>query len=304
MRAIVLMLRLPNLLIIAVTFCMLRYLVFVPVYAAYCNYPGMDSLHFVMMVTATMIIAAAGYISNDYFDIATDRVNKPNKLYIGKVISPGTALATALLLSVLAIGISLWISISSKTWMPGFLLLLALGVAWWYAIVLKRSFVWGNVAVSCMSAGTIAMAWLVEMQYSHVPTQALHIITGIVTAISIFAFLLSLMREIVKDAEDIEGDSLIHCRSLPLTKGIPFTKGVLMVIISITMLMLMVVQYYLVIYSLLVAAIWLFAAVEIPLIYTTILLAKAKQKSDYHYVSTLIKWTMLGGMMAMVAGRL
>ena len=83
MRTIFSMLRVPNLLIIALTFLLLRYLVFIPVYSGFSINPGMGSLHYMLMITATLLIAAAGYISNDYFDVITDRFNKPDKQYIG-----------------------------------------------------------------------------------------------------------------------------------------------------------------------------------------------------------------------------
>ena len=99
MRTIFTMLRVPNLLIIAFTFLLLRHFVFIPAYKAYSIIPGMQSLHYMLMITSTILIAAAGYISNDYFDVATDLVNKPEKQYIGRQITAGTVLYTSVLLS-------------------------------------------------------------------------------------------------------------------------------------------------------------------------------------------------------------
>ena len=303
MRAICNLLRAPNLLIIAITFFIVRYLVFIPVYAAYSITAGMGSFYFLLLVTDTIIIAAAGYISNDYFDSVTDSVNKPEKQYIGKLISPGSALAIALSLSVVALLLSIWLTIKVKSYLPAMLLLFALLVAWWYAIKLKKSFLWGNIAVACMSAGTIVMAWLIEKQSSEVTDEPNRIITLIITAISIFAFLLSLLREIVKDVEDIEGDRLIKCRSLPIVKGIKFTKTVLLLFVILTIILLLVTQFYLLHHSKIVAVVWLLAAVEIPLIYFVFSLLKSKVKQDFHKLSTILKWIMLGGIASIVAGQ-
>jgi 4-hydroxybenzoate polyprenyltransferase len=298
------MLRVLNLLMIACTFLLLRYLIFIPVYGFYSLNAGMGSLHYLLMITATILIAGAGYISNDYFDVVADRINKPGKDYIGIKIQAGSVLAIALIMSFFAMIVAIALTISIQSPVPAFILLLALAVAWWYAIKLKRSFIWGNVAVACMSAGTIAMAWIIEYQFSQVPDEAFRIVTGIIAAISIFAFLLSLMREIVKDIEDIEGDSLIKCKSLPIVKGIPFTKTVVLMLSGITLVLLLISQFYLLEYLKYAAVMWLFIGVEIPLIFFLPALKNADGKADLHKLSTMLKWIMLGGMGTIVAGQL
>lgn len=303
MRAIVNMLRVPNLLIIALTFFLLRYLVFVPVYGYYGVVNNTGSQYFLIMVITTLLIAAAGYISNDYFDIVTDRVNKPEKLYIGKYISPGSALMTAILFSVISVASSAWLCVVLNSIIPGTLLLTALIVAWWYAIQLKKSFIWGNIAVSCMSAGTIAMAWVIEKQNLSVTGKATEIITLIIIAVSMFAFMLSVMREIVKDMEDMEGDRLINCRSLPIVKGVSTTKNVLFLIEVILLVLLIISQIILADYSAYLSILWLFMGVEIPLIYFSLLLKRAKTKTEFHQLSSFLKYIMLGGLLTLLAGQ-
>jgi 4-hydroxybenzoate polyprenyltransferase len=303
MRTIYTMLRVPNLLIIALTFLLLRYLVFIPVYSAHSITSGMGSLHYLLMITATILIAAAGYISNDYFDVITDGINKPDKKYIGLQITAGTALSASVIFSFFALIPGIWLTLLMQNLLPAILFLIALAVAWWYALRLKKSLVWGNIAVAGMSAGTIAMAWIIENQCSHVQGKPFRIITGIITAISLFAFLLSMMREIVKDIEDMAGDRLINCKSLPIVKGIPFTKTILQVFTVITLLFLIISQTYLVQYSRLIATIWLLISVEIPLIYFTKSLKAAKTKADYHKLSTFLKWIMIGGIGSIIAGQ-
>jgi len=303
MRTIFNILRVPNLIIIALTFLLLRYLVFLPVYSFYSVKAGMGSLHYLLMITATILIAAAGYISNDYFDVATDRINKPGKQYVNIKIPAGSVLSMALVLSLLAIILAIALSISIKSSLPALLLLFALAVAWWYAMKLKKSLMWGNIAVACMSAGTIAMAWLIENQYSHIGDEPSRIITGIITAITVFAFLLSLLREIIKDLEDIEGDKLINCRSLPIVKGIPFTKTIVLMLSEITLILLLISQLYLLEFSKYAAALWVLIGVEIPLILFLVKLKKADEKFDFHKLSQILKWIMLGGMGTIVAGQ-
>ena len=303
MRSILYMLRIPNLMIIAITFLLLRYLVFVPVYSAFSIDAGMGEVNFLLMVTATILIAATGYISNDYFDIETDSINKPEKQHIGKNISSGSAMAIALVLSFFSVVLSVILTLNIESWIPASLLLFALFVTWWYAILLKKSFLWGNVAVSCMSAGTIAMAWLIEKQCSEVPEVPSQFITSIIIGISIFAFFLSLMREIVKDIEDMDGDKLIDCHSVPLTKGIPFTSKLLHTLTALTFSFLLIAQIELYQYFRFFTVIWLFICVEIPLAYFMVKLNKAETKLEFHKLSSLLKWIMLGGMGSIIAGQ-
>ena len=303
MLAIVKMLRVPNLLMVGFTFLMLRYLVFIPVYTGASLHTAMGNLEFVMMITATILIAAAGYLGNDYFDVPADQVNKPRKQYIGRQVSAGTVLSTAWLLSLAALAFTTGLCISMKTWLPAIPLLVALAVVWWYAVRLKKSLLWGNIAVSCMTAGTIVMAWFIEKQASGIPAQAGRYITQIVAAISLFAFLLNLMREIIKDMEDIEGDRIIHCRSLPVVIGIPATKKILYVLAAFTTGLLVLAQVKLFRENFVAAAAWLMIAVEIPLLYFVVALSKSHAKDHFHTLSIWLKWIMLGGMMTMVAGQ-
>ncbi len=303
MRAIFTMLRVLNLLIIALTFLFIRYLVFVPIYTEYSLLPGMGNTNYVLLIIATMLIASAGYIINDYFDVMTDSINKPQKLYIGKQIKPSSALATSLMMSSIALISAIWLTSALQSWLPLIILLIALIVAWWYAMVLKKSFLWGNIAVSCMSAGTIAMAWLIEKQCSVLPEAVSARVSGIIAAISVFAFMLSLLREIVKDMEDMEGDKLIHCRSLPILKGIPFTKNVLFILSAITFALLIIAQIYLFKFTKITALLWLLFTVEIPLGYFTLKLNKAESKANFHALSSMLKWIMVAGIASIVAGQ-
>ena len=261
------------------------------------------SLNFIILIVTTVIIAAAGYISNDYFDVITDRVNKPGKQYIDKQISSGFAFSTAFLLSLISVLLSFWLIWKMKNGLPAIMLLFALIVVWWYAIKLKKSFVWGNIAVACMSAGTIAMAWIIEKQCVTIPTELSRIITLIITVISIFAFMLSLMREIVKDIEDIEGDKMIGCKSMPIIKGISFTKNIVLLITAVTFVLLMISQVYLFQFQKYIAVIWLLIFVEIPIIWFAFAIRNSKTKADYHKLSSSLKLIMLGGILTMVAGQ-
>ena len=80
------MIRLPNLLFIALTQVLFQFCIYYPLYDGYI--PVNDTCNFILLVLASLFIAAAGYIINDYFDINIDEVNKPEKMVVDKMIQP------------------------------------------------------------------------------------------------------------------------------------------------------------------------------------------------------------------------
>ena len=78
------LIRWANLMVIMITMYLLRHAVLIPIYGNVGHMPAIDNLTFALLVFTVILIAAAGYIINDYFDLRTDRLNKPGKLVIGR----------------------------------------------------------------------------------------------------------------------------------------------------------------------------------------------------------------------------
>src|SRR5688572_33495232 len=91
MAAFLKLVRLPNLFFIALSQVLFQYCIYRPMYEG--SIPANDTLHFIFLMLASVSIAAAGYIINDYFDINIDEVNKPNRMIVDKVISRRWAIA-------------------------------------------------------------------------------------------------------------------------------------------------------------------------------------------------------------------
>lgn len=303
MRLYFSMLRTANLLIIILTFLVLKHLVFVPIFDLYSVSEGLNYIQFSVMVTSTVLIAAAGYISNDYFDIQADLVNKPQKQYINRGMSAGKALAIAVLFSLFSILLSIWLSFTMHSMLPMLMLNTALIVSWWYAASLKRSMVWGNIAVSCLTAGTIVMAWIFEATCIQLPLQGSNYITLIVGAVSLFALLLTFIREVVKDMEDVEGDKVIGCKSLPIIKGSRYTKTVVYIVSFITIVLLASTQVLLLKQGFRVTTLYLMLFVELPIVWFMIKLRTTNNKAGFHYLSTSLKLIMLAGIFAVVVAQ-
>jgi len=295
--------RFPNLLIIALTFYSYRYFILEPFYRMNKAEIMTQSLDYGIMVIVTMLIAAAGYLVNDYCDLGIDRINRPDRPSVSGTYRPGSLVAGAVLLSMLSAAGMIFLSVRMESPVPLIVFLLALATVWLYAFWLKKSLVLGNLSVAFMSSLTLGMAWLfvwlILVQISGI-TPISCFITRVTTGIVIFAFLLTLIREIIKDMEDEEGDKLFGCRTLPVVKGIPFCNRSIQILSLLTFLIMIPAQIYLLGMGFYIAALWLIPMVEIPLILLIYKLSQSHGKSDYHELSQWVKWIMVGGISSMI----
>jgi 4-hydroxybenzoate polyprenyltransferase len=296
------LIRLPNLLIIALTLYAFRFMVVKPYYGMSGTDFQMDPVSFGLMTAITMLIAAAGYLGNDHFDTGIDRINRPGRLSVAGKIPGKSLIAMGLLFSLVSILGILVLAIRMSSVLPAIVLLVALVVVWWYAGRLKKSFVWGNLAVCFMSSLTLGMAWLFE--WFTLNRNGIHLfetkpITILSSGICFFAFMLTFIREIIKDAEDIEGDKAFGCRSIPIVKGPEFTKRFVGFLTFLLFGALVCGQYWLFTENFKLVVIWLIPFVEIPLLLFLFRVKKASANTDYSKLSRLLKWIMVGGIASM-----
>jgi 4-hydroxybenzoate polyprenyltransferase len=236
-------------------------------------------LRFFLLATATGLIAAAGYIINDYYDIKIDLVNKPERVVIGKGITRRYALMLHTVLSLLGIAIGLFLD-----WRIGIINFSSAFLLWWYSNDLKRQPLIGNVVVALLTAMGII---IVDALYQ----------TGnsLIFIYASFAFFMTLIREIIKDMEDLKGDDTFGCRTLPIIWGMRKTKFFIYGIIflfSLTVIFLNVIFVQLPLYYFLV---FLF----IPLLWLLVQLVRADTKKDFGWLSNFCKVIMLLGVFSM-----
>jgi len=302
MRKILNIIRLPNLLILAFTLLAVRHLVFIPIFSHTGQTVHLTDFQYVVIIFITELITVFGYIINDLFDIETDTINKPEKVYIGKLVCHSKIVSILLILSILIFCCIGWISVELKSALPAILFLLAYMITTWYAMKLKKSFVWGNLAVASMSAGAIVMVWIFENIGSHESgnQNSYLFISKIVAGIGILAFLLNLISEIVKDMEDETGDRRIQCRSLVIVKGIRFTKTLLVLLAIFMLTLLFITQFELLLYNKRLAVAWMAMGVQIPLLAFLIGLSRANKRTEFHNLSTLLKVIMFCGILTLL----
>ena len=278
MKAILNLIRFPNLLLVVLS----QALVQACLLASDISWSKLLDPAFLALTFSTACIAAAGYIINDYYDVKIDAINKPDKMVVGKFIRRRRAMFAHLVLSFIGVAIGLWLSVPVGLINFGAVMLL-----WGYSAHLKKMMLVGNITIALLSA---SMLLVVAVQAG--------ILNKITLGYAGFAFLISLIREIIKDMEDVKGDASFDCRTLPIVAGLRHTKLVLYPLAGIFM-------------ALIVAAIvypstsiyfdgYMVVAVILPTILLVIKLARADRKRDFTYLSNLNKGIMLAGILSML----
>jgi len=233
-----------------------------------------------LIILSTLLIAAAGYIINDYFDIKIDIVNKPQRVIIGRYLKRRMAIGTHQLLNIL--GVLCGLLVSYKVALVN---IFSVSLLWLYSERYKRQMLIGNVVVSLLTSLALI---ILSVHYQEN--------RNLVFIYSVFAFFISLIREIVKDIEDIRGDSAHGCRTLPIVLGIRGTKQVLYGLILVFGVILLVWGQYL--NNPFLA--WAFGLLIVPLGYLSYKLRMAHKRADFKAISSLCKIIMLLGLLTMV----
>lgn len=253
--------------------------------------------HFYMLMYSTLLIAAFGNIINDLYDIETDRINKQDKPLAANKISIGAAMAWAAIMLFAGLGIALRLCLQTQLF-SYFYLFVAIGALLWiYAAILKGSPLIGNLLISALTAFSIGIIGLFDYSLQpHTQQLALQGMWMAIGAYVVFAFLCNLMRELIKDMEDIEGDAASALHTLPVMVGVGVSKIVLW-IISLFTTLLLAVSSYLLLASQKKLAIYLAIAVFVPLLVFLLRLYKSK---DYGYLSGFVKFIMFTGILSML----
>lgn len=243
------LIRLPNLLIMAFTQYMVRWFLLIPIMELKrhdLDYSLLDvqmtEIDFFLLVLSTVMIGAAGYIINDYFDVRIDGVNRPDTNVVGKKVKRRVAMGAHMAINFIGAGLGIYLSWKYNFFRVGASLFIAApALLWIYSTNLKRRFLIGNVVIALLSAIVPILVGLFEIpnilrSYPEVVGNGcLNLIEAswFIGLIALFAFILSLIREIIKDVEDFEGDFEYGCKTMPIVLGIARTKWVLATIIIV-----------------------------------------------------------------------
>jgi len=294
------LIRFPNLIIVALTQYLLQYLLLVPAFRQGGIEPALDFLHFTLLVISTLIIAAGGYIINDIVDYQIDVINKPDKVLINRKISMPTAYRLYYSLSLLGFIISLYLAFYVENVPLVLIYPAAVLLLWSYSVQFKQRVLIGNIIVSIFCAFVAGVVWFAERHtftalWKEAPSIAEQV-QFILTFYLIFAFLSTMFREIIKDMEDVKGDELLNCRTLPLVLGIKTGKGVAAFFGVSLLAFLTYLAQELWEDNDLLQLLFVLIAIVLPLLVALLLLVKAALAKEFHRLSILAKFIMLTGL--------
>ncbi|MBK6731741.1 MAG: geranylgeranylglycerol-phosphate geranylgeranyltransferase [Bacteroidetes bacterium] len=217
------MMRPANLLILGVTMYFINQFILLPVFDKYGLYFTLNSFQFFLLVLSTLLICAGGYIINDYYDVESDAINKPHRHFIGKSISTIQALRGYWLLTGVGVLLGLFLAIK----VGNIRLVTIHGIAalllYFYSASYKRMPLLGNVVVALLIAISILLVGAFEPAIYKLVREgdyyAARICWNIILGYALFAFLINVARELIKDLEDMEGDGKADMRTTALAWG-------------------------------------------------------------------------------------
>lgn len=289
------LIRWNNLLMLLVSFVITRFLVIGLLFE---EQPAGGSFFF--YTTITLLIAAAGYALNDYFDVEIDRVNKPERMILGIEIPIGYGKSLAAGLYIVALIITCIYSYRIFSLIPLVIFIAAGLTTCLYAAKLKRSLFAGNIAVAFLSSGPVLIPWIFEIRISssNASEPMGNIISLIFAALFAFAWVLHLMREIAKDAEDMQGDRAFGCNTIPIYLGIPKTRKIIFSITLVSSAMALAASWICFTSECYISAVLLSVLVFIPHFYLLLRIPSASESSHFAAISRFIKWLMAAGLLA------
>jgi 4-hydroxybenzoate polyprenyltransferase len=309
LQSIFSLVRFPNLLIIAFTQYAMRYLIMEPLLPSDSFELQFGDFQFALLVFSTMLIAAAGYIINDYFDTQADLINKPARVVVGVAISRKVAMILHMILNILGVGIGVYLAFYVGLPSLSLVFVLSTGLLWFYSTSYKKQFLVGNLAVAFLTGLVPLMVVLFEIpllnrEYGEVMIRYdadFNYLFAWVSAFSFFAFITTLIRGIIKDAEDLEGDNAYGMKTVPIVLGTIWTKVVIVAALAVTLSALLYLLFKYIYYSVdpvdYISLAYFSFFLLLPLILLAIQVISARSKRAYHRASTLIKLVMLFGIL-------
>ena len=290
--------RWPNLLIMALIFVVLRYGFLVELgFDVY-----LSPLWHSLLILATLLVAGGGNAVNDAFDSKADAINKPAKQIVGVYISKDNALFTGQVLLLAGVILGLAIGYFNDMLTFSYIYPLCGLLLWLYASYLKRQPFVGNLIVSLLAGILVLNEIIFDILKTLNPENAEYQQQGIliIGVFAGFSFFTTLVRELIKDLQDVPGDRAAGYKTLPITSGTLFPK-----IMIIVLIMLLIVSVgWLVIQTLTggdyLSGMYLLLLVVSPLLYIMVRIAPATKPEALGKLGNIMKAVMVAGILSLV----
>ena len=260
-----------------------------------------------LLEIAVILIAAGGYVINDYFDVKIDRINRPDAVIVTRTISKPAAMRLSICLSAAGAACGILEAILLRSMTIGILFVIVPGLLWFYSSSYKRLFMIGNLTIALLAAVTpmlvaITNVAILQLRFETIlPYISLpHDLYAWLGGFALFAFLLTWIREIIKDMQDQMGDRELECHSMPVVWGDLWTKVFVTALIILTLAIIGHIWYRLLPFPIgwtSLSTRYIALGIVVPLLSAIWLLWSAKIPSDYKSCQQVIKFAMLIGML-------
>jgi 4-hydroxybenzoate polyprenyltransferase len=292
------LIRWQNLLFIVLTQILYEYCIYLPIYESH------SAQRLVLIILVSVLIAAAGYIINDYFDLNIDQINKPDRVIVNNAVSRRWAIFWHLAFSLLGLFFTVLALPPSLFWYLILANLFSILLLWLYSTNFKKQLLIGNVIISMLTSWVILFLF-----FSKTPLSVDNIISADHKEIRLFrltmlyagfAFIISLIREVLKDMEDRIGDARYGCKTMPIVWGLPASKVFVAVWIIVLAGTLVILQLYVLAYEWWLSIVYCLLAIVAPLMIVLSKLAAAQSQKDFHLLSRYVKAIMFTGILSML----
>ena len=296
------LLRIPNLIFIAGVQLLMHYCIAVPLAGSYGMALPISLFQLILLIVATVFIAAGGYVINDYFDMRIDEINNPDTRIVGKCLSRRETLSFYTVVSVIGLLAGMILCYFARSLTYTFIFLMIVGLLWFYSSSYKRQLIVGNLIVAILTAMVPFIVALFEMRFLLLECSAseeLMLVNSLIIhwigGFSLFALIWTFIREVIKDIKDEEGDREMECHTIPVVWGIGKSK----IIVSLLIVFAFGLGIYFVfgVIPLEGSLTWRYylSGIGIPAIVLLYLIYKADDKDDYRWGAHVIKAIMIIG---------
>ncbi|WP_447641785.1 MULTISPECIES: geranylgeranylglycerol-phosphate geranylgeranyltransferase [Chitinophagaceae] len=294
--------RWPNLLFIGLTQSLFIYCVLNPILKPEHIAPILDIKNSILFILSTILITAGGYIINDYFDANRDLMHRSQSVIIGKFIHRHWAIACHSTLSAIGVFIGFYLDFTASTLLLGPINFLCTFLLFLYSVSLKKKPLAGNVLIALLTSWTIMSCTWSNTAYIFrtIHTVDLPRITKMTLLYGGFAFIITLIREGIKDLEDVDIDRKVKYKTMPIVWGNNASRVFVVVWMCVMAGLLGSMFFYLVILRRWIPALYCLIFIILPFLNIMRGFIQAKSPDKYEQVRSKVKWVMLTGILSML----
>ncbi|MFY0630986.1 MAG: geranylgeranylglycerol-phosphate geranylgeranyltransferase [Flavobacteriaceae bacterium] len=267
----------------------------------------LSNFDFIIFSISVLFITAGGYIINDIYDVGVDKINKPKKVWISTSFTYKRAWSLYAFLTVTGVAIGCYLSYDQSSKYYSFYFIGVSLSLFIYSRFLKKVALIGNILIAILCSLVVYLVYLFDFQidpyFKYKSTLYFDDFKYIFTDIGInfyiaLCFLTTLIRELLKDIEDIKGDYNLGYKTLPIIFGVKRTRRLLIFMSILLFLYIsMFVRELSVFYFYVIS--FFIVLILIVLLYFIYKLWNTETKRQYHFLSNLMKVIMILGIVSM-----